>query len=136
MCVRIAAFLQLFHTLRCARTQIVEPAKHNRFGRTNLCTRGNESALLAVVTKRAFECATSIGKRLRPAIDHAKWTGDDAVTAAVADIVLDEDRANFSTHDCAGWTRLEATRVFAMLANIGEKYPAKGIFTITISQRM
>ena len=88
---------------------------------------------MSIVTKRTFKRAAGIRKRLRPSIDHAKWTGYDAVTATVADIVLDQDRANFCSHDRAGRAGFETTCFFAMLANIGEKYPAEGIFTIAIS---
>src|SRR5205823_4252529 len=93
----------------------------------------NESALLSIVAEGALECAAGIGKRFGPAIDHAKWTGDDAVSATVADIVLDEDRANFSSDDCAGRTCFQTACFFAVLANIGEKYPAKGIVRLPIA---
>ena len=110
-----------------ACAQIVEPAEDDRFGRANFRARRHESALLPVVTKGALECAARIGQRLRAAIDHAERTGNDAITAAVANIVLHEDGADFRAHDRSGRTGFETAGFFAMFANVGEKNPAKRI---------
>ncbi len=109
---------QLLHTFRRARAQVIEPSKDDRFGRTNFCAGWDEAALLSVVAKRALKGATGVGQRFRPAIDHAEWTGDDAISAAVTHIVLHEDRADFRPHNRAGGTRFEAAGLLAMLANI------------------
>src|SRR6266496_920973 len=106
---------------------MIESAKHDRFCRTNFCTGRNESALLAVVTERALKCAAGIGKWLWSAIDHAERTRHHAIAAAVANIILHEHRANFSTHDCTGGTCLQTARVFAMLADVRQKNPPERI---------
>ena len=97
--VGVTVFLQLLHALRRARAQIIEPPEHDRFGRTNFGARRNEAALLSIVTKGAFECAAGVGQRLRAPVDHAKRTRDDAIPAAVANIILHEHRADFGAND-------------------------------------
>src|ERR1700682_1898779 len=131
----MAGFPQLLHPFRSARAQIVEPAEHDRFGRANFGGSRNESAFLSIVTKRAFECATGIGQWLRPAIDYAKWAGDDAVTATVANIVLDEDRSYFRPHDRPSRARFETTRFITMFANVGQENPAERIFRLRIARQ-
>ena len=128
--VGVTVFSQLVHTLRRARAQIIEPPEHDRFSRTNFRARRCEAALLSIVAEGAFECAAGVGQRFRAPVDHAKRTRDHAISAAVANIVLHEDGADFGPNDCAGGTRFEATSFLAMLANIGEKNPAKRIFSV------
>ena len=129
--VGVTVFSQLLHTLRRACAQIIEPPEHDRFSRTNFGARRREAALLSVVTERAFECAAGVGQRLRAPINHAKRARDDAIPAAVANIVLHEHRADFGANDCARGTCFETTSFLAMLANIREKDPAKRIFSVT-----
>jgi len=131
--VVVTVLVKLLHTLRCACAQIVEPAEHNRFGWTNFRACGDEAALLAVVTQGAFERAACVGQRFRSPIDHTKWARNDAVAAAVANIILHEHRTDFSAHDRACWARFEATGFFAMFANVGEKDPAERIFSIVVA---
>jgi hypothetical protein len=85
---------------------------------------------LAIVTEGAFESAAGIGQRLRPAINHAKGTGNNTVTAAVADIVLDEHGADLGADDRTGRAGLETAGFFAMLADVREKNPAKRILAV------
>ena len=129
----IPVLAQLLHALRCSRAQIIEPAEHDRFGRTNLRARGHEAAFLAIVTESAFECAAGVRQRLRAAIYDTKRARHDAVAATVANIVLHKDRVDFGAHDRASGTSFEATGFLAMLANIGEKNPAKRVFFVTIA---
>src|SRR5215471_7893808 len=131
--VGVTVFLQLVQTLRGARAQIIEPPEHDRFGGTNFCTCRRESALLSVVAKGAFECAAGIVQRLRAPVNHAKRTRDNAVPAAVANVVLHEHRADFRANDRSGGTGFEATSFFAMLANIRKKDPAKRVVAVTIA---
>jgi hypothetical protein len=70
--VDVTVFSQLLHTLRRARAQIIEPPEYDRFSRTNLGARRRKATLLAIVTKRAFECAASVGQRLWAPVNHAK----------------------------------------------------------------
>ena len=90
--VGVTVFSQLLHTLRRARAQIIEPPEHDRLSRTNFGTRRCETALLSVVAEGAFECAAGIGQRLWAPVNHAKWARDDAIPAAVANVVLHEHR--------------------------------------------
>ena len=83
---------------------------------------------MPIVTKSALERAARARQRLGPAIDHAKGTRDDAITAAVADVILYEDGTDFGANDRTGRAGFEAAGFFAMLANVGEKNPAKRIF--------
>src|SRR6185436_8887287 len=57
------------------------------------------------------------------AVDDAERTGDDAVAAAVADVGLDVDAAEFGADDRAGRTGLEAAGVLAVLADVRRKLP-------------
>ena len=88
---------------------------------------------MAIITKRAFECAASVGQRLWAPVNHAKRARDDAIPAAVANVVLHEHRPDFGAQNRAGGTCLEATSFFAMLANIRKKNPAKRVVPIAFS---
>ena len=128
--VSVTVLSQFVHTLRRARAQIIEPPEHDRFSRTNFCACRNETALLSIVAKGAFECAAGIGQRLRSPVDYAKRTRDDAVAAAVANVILHEHRTDFGAKDCAGGTRFKTTSFLAMLANIREENPAKRVLRL------
>ena len=128
--VVVTALLQLPHAFRSTCAEIIQSAKDNRFGGTNLCTGRYESAFLSIVTESALECAACIGKRLGPAIDHTKRAGNDAVAATVAHVILHENRTDLGAHDRAGWARFEAAGLFAMFADVGEKDPAEWILAI------
>ena len=132
LCVVVPVFSQLLHTLHSAGTHVVESAENDRLSRTNFRTRGREAAFLSVVTKRALKGAAGIWQGFRPTIDHTEGTGDDAVSAAVANIILHEYRADLGAHDGAGWTRFETTGFLAMLANVRKKNPAKRILPVTV----
>src|SRR5436190_8758555 len=97
--VIVSTLFELLHAFRCAGAQIIESPKYDRFGWTDLCARGHQPALLPVITKRALESAARIGQRFWPAINYAEGAGDNAISAAVANIVLHENRADFSPHD-------------------------------------
>ena len=85
---------------------------------------------MPVVTESALECAAGIGQRFWPAIDDPKRAGDNAVSAAVANIVLNKYRTDFRSYDRAGRAGFEATRFLAMLANIRKKEPPKRIVAV------
>ena len=99
--------------------EIVESAKDDRLGWTNLCASWNESALLSIVTKCALKCAACVWQRQRTAIDHTERARHDAIAAAVANIILHENGANFCAYDRSGWTRFKTACFLAVLANIG-----------------
>ena len=121
------------NALACARAQIIQSAKDDRFGGTNFCARRRETALLAIITESAFEGAAGVRQRLRTAINYPKGTRHHAVSAAVTDIILHKYRADFGADDRSGGTRFEATGFLAMLANVREKNPAERIVSITIA---
>lgn len=128
--VAVTLFAQLLHTLRRACAQIIEPPENDGFSRANFGARRCEATFLPVVAEGALECAAGVGQRLWAAIDHPKWAGDNAVSAAVANIVLNKYRTDFGSYDRAGWAGFEATRFLAMLANIRKKEPAKWILAV------
>jgi hypothetical protein len=128
--IGVTVFSQLLHALCRARAQIIEPPEHDRFSRTNLGARRREATLLAIVTKRAFECAAGVGQRVRTAIDHTKRARDNAIPAAVANVVLHEHRSDFGPNNCARGTGFKTTGFLTVLAHIGEKDPAKRIFSV------
>jgi hypothetical protein len=134
--IPITVFSQLVDTLRSASAQILESPEDNRFSRTNFRACGRKAALLPVIAEGAFEGASSIWQRFRPPIDHAERARHHAVAAAVAHIVLHQDRADLCAHDGTGWTGFKATGFFAMLANIGKKNPPKRVFSIAVAQRV
>src|SRR5215475_11871644 len=121
---------QIFHALRCVCSQIIEPPEHDRFGWTNFCACGNESAFLSIVTERTFESAAGIRQGSRPAIDYPERTRDNAIAASITDIILHENGTGFSANNRACGTRFQATGFFTMLANIRKKNPAKRIFSV------
>jgi len=130
LCVAVATLAQMTDTIAGAGAKIVEATEDDRLRRTNFGAGGRESALLPVVTKGALECATGIRQRLRATIDHAEGTGDNAITATIADVVLHEDGTDFGSDDGTRRTGFEAAGFFAMFADIGKKDPAKRIFAV------
>src|SRR6266576_1513601 len=92
--IGVPVFSQLLHTLCRTRAQIIEPPEDDRFGWTNLRACRNESTFLSVVAKRALESAPGAGQRFRPTINYAERAGDNAISAAIANIVLDQHGTN------------------------------------------
>ena len=133
LCVAVAVLLKLVHSFFSTRAEIIQSTKDDRFGWTHFCAGWDESALLSIVTKCTLERAACIGKWLGAAVDHAEWTRNDAVAAAVADIVLHKHGTDLGAHDRAGRAGFEATGFFAMFANVGEKNPAEWIFSVGIT---
>src|SRR5215831_14447159 len=88
--IGVTVFPQLLHALRRPCAQIIEPTEDYRFGRANLRACRRKATLLAIITEGALECAASVGQRLRPTIDHTKRARDDAISAAIAHIVLNK----------------------------------------------
>src|SRR6516162_2495592 len=128
--VGVTVLAQLMHTLRRARTQVIEPPKHDRFSRTNFGARWCEAALLSVVAEGAFECAAGVGQRFWAPVNHAKRARHDAISAAVANIILHKHRTDFGANDRSGGTCFEATSFLAVFANIREKNPAERVFSV------
>jgi hypothetical protein len=91
---------------------------------------------LSIVAERALESAACVGHRFWPAINHAEWTGDDTITAAVTNIVLHENGADLSAHNRTSGTSFQAAGFFAMFANVGKKNPPKRIFSVPTARKM
>ncbi len=130
--VIVAIALQLANAVGRFLAHIGERPKANRFGWTNFRARRSQTTGLAVVAKCAFERATFIRKFRVATVDDAKRTGHDAVAAAVTDFVLNKDSFRFGANDRASWTRLKATRCFAMFANVGQKQPSGWIMIAVV----
>ena len=58
------------------------------------------------------------GPLLVAAIDHAERTRHNAVAASIADVGLHVHAAELRSHDRSGWTRFQASGVFAVLADV------------------
>src|SRR4029077_19835235 len=108
----------MLDTLTRTRAQIVEPPENDRFGWTNLRASRCEAALLSIVTEGAFECAACIRQRRRSSINHPKRTRHDAVAAAIANVVLHQDRTNLGPHNRPCRARFETAGFLAMFTNI------------------
>src|SRR5690348_281828 len=99
--------------------ELVELTELDRIGRTRLRTRGLEAAFHAVVAQRAL-----VGLAVFEAeIDDAERTRGNAVTAAVADVVLHDDGIELGAENRARRTRFETRRVAAMLADVAHHEP-------------
>ena len=123
--VFITVLAQLLDALCCAGAQIIKSTKDNRFGWANFRACGYEPALLAIITKRALERAAGVRQWLRTTINYAERTRNDAITAAIANIVLHQHGTDFGAHNRAGRTRFEATGFFAMLADSRKEKPTE-----------
>ena len=72
---------------------------------------------LPVVAEGAFEGAPVAGI----AFDHSEGAGNYAIGAAVADVRLNVNAAELSAYDGAGWAGFQASRILAVLADVGRK---------------
>ena len=102
---------------RC-RSSSISPNRIDSVGHA-VAHAGCMPALLPVVAERALERAAIV----RPPVDDAERTADDAVAAAVADVGLDVDAAELGADDRAGRARLETAGVLAVLADVGRELP-------------
>src|SRR5882724_1698292 len=128
--VGVTVFSQLLHTLYRPRAQIIEPPEHDRFSWTNFCTRRRKATLLSIVTKGAFECTAGVRQRLWAPVNHAKGARDNAIPAAVANVVLHQHRSDFGPNNCARGTCFKTTGLLAVLAHIREENPAKRVVSV------
>src|SRR6476646_11589368 len=113
----------MLDTLICTGAQIIEASEDNRFGWTNLRASRCEAALLSIVAEGALECAAGVGQRRGSTIDHAEWTRDDAIAAAIADVVLHQHRTDLGPNNRPCRARFETAGFFAMFTNIRQEHP-------------
>ena len=110
---------ELRDPLLCILPKLADLAKFNRLRRTRLCAGRLQSNFLPVITEGALE---------RPAVtfvtlDNSERASDHAISAAVTNVRLNEDAAEFRAHNRARGTRLEAPSILAMFANVRRKRP-------------
>src|SRR5262249_56796835 len=84
-------------------------------------------SITRVEPNRALTGPAGVRKRLGPSVDYSERTRDNTVAAAIANVVLHENRAGFGANNRSRRTRFEAAGFFAMLADIGKKNPAKRV---------
>src|ERR1700742_379222 len=121
--VDLTTGMQLFHTLFCVFAQLTYLAELDGLGRTTLSACGNEAILLAVITQCALVGATI----LFVAADHSEWAANNAICAAVADVLLHVDIAELVVDERAGRTDLHARCMLAVFANIAHHEPAPDV---------
>src|SRR5205807_9117028 len=66
-------------------------------------------------------------RRQVPLVEHPERTGRYAVAAAVADVLLDDDRLELRPEERARRADVEARRMRAVLADVGAHQPAKRV---------
>src|SRR5205823_813730 len=103
--------------------QLRQRPELDRLGRTGFGTGRLHAALQAVVAHGAL--VRRAGRLVHA--DHAVRAGRDAVAAAVADVLLDEDRVELGADDGAGRANLHAARVLAVLADVGHHQPSRPV---------
>src|SRR5581483_10699078 len=97
-------------------------SEQDRICRTGLSAGGLDVIFLAAVTQSAFVRA-SISLA---AIQHSEWAGGNAITAAIANILLDIDVAEFVIDNRACRTRFFTRRNDAVFADVAHHQPAIG----------
>src|SRR5699024_4924963 len=109
-------------------------AELDRRRRAGLGTRGGLPVGEPVVAQRAFlgDAPALLGTALAggggaigAAIDHAEGAGRHAHPAAVADVVLDDDGAEFRAEQRPGGAYVEAAGMRAVLAHVGGHEPTE-----------
>ena len=111
--------VEVFYPPLCACLKLIQFAELNRVCRARLGAGRLQPTLQPVVAKRAF---------MRLAIDrieihHAKRAGWHTVTAAVANVLLHDDRVELGLEQGAGGAGFQARRVVAVLADIAHHEP-------------
>src|SRR5439155_20992826 len=86
--------MQFLHSIMCLGSKVFDFPKLNRLRWTRFSARRNQSGFLPVVAESALECSPVI---LIP-FDHAKWTGNHAIGAPVADVGLHVHAAKLRAH--------------------------------------
>src|SRR5581483_10553919 len=127
-----------------ALSQLFQRAELDRLRRACLRARRLVPAFEAVVAERALpdpavllaseERGRRVGSGLEvPLVEDAERTCGDAVAAAVADVLLDDDRAELGAEERAGRADVEARGVRAVLADVGLHEPAEAGAAVAIA---
>src|SRR6266404_7190471 len=120
-CVVISAVLELLHAILAALLEFFKIAELDGLCRACFGAGRNQPRFLPVIA----ECALKSASVVRALVNYSERAGDHTVSATIAYIGLDKNRANFSADNRAGRTSFQAPSVSAVLANIGEKLPSK-----------
>src|SRR5258705_13435615 len=115
-----AALVQRAYPRARACAQLVHIAKEDGLCGAGFGTGRREAVLLPVVAERALPRAPVLTVQ----IDHAEWARRHAVAAAIADVWLHVDVAEFVTDDGAGRTGVEAAGMRTVLAHVAHHEPA------------
>jgi hypothetical protein len=103
--------------------QLVKRAELDGLGRAGLGAGRLHAGAEPVVAQRALVCLAVL---LAPG-DHAERAGPDAVTAAVADVVLDHHGAELGAEQRPGRAHVQAGRLGAVLAHVAGHQPADAL---------
>src|SRR5262249_18166501 len=106
--------MQFFNSLLCFFPEVFYFAELDGLGRAGLCTSWLKPYFLSVMTERAFESTTVF----RITLYYTERTRRHAVSAAVANIRLDEHSTEFSAHNGTGGAGFQAACIFAVFADI------------------
>ena len=104
-------------------SQLPDRSKSDRTGRAGGGASRSKPSAQSVVAEGALVRPTVRVIELR----NAEGTRGDAVPTAIADIILDDHAPEFSADDGAGRTRIQATGMNAMLADVAEHEPGQAI---------
>src|SRR5205807_3887884 len=113
-----------------ATAQLGELAELDRVGRAGLRARRLLVVLEAVVAERALPYA-AVALAL---IEHAKRAGRHAVAAAVAHVLLHDDRAVLGAEQRACRAHLQAGGVGAVLADVRGHQPAHAVAVLVAAK--
>src|SRR5688572_7460265 len=118
--VRYALLLELFDARLRLGLQLVAEAELDRLGGTRFRARRSQPVVQPIVAERALGGGAGVVVEA----DDAEGARRDAVAAAVADVLVDVDRAVLGPIDRTGGTGLEAAGLCAVLAHVGHHVPA------------
>src|SRR3990172_8524359 len=113
--------LERLHAARRLPDQLLPEPELDRVGRARLGARGPEPVVDPVVAERALPHRPGLVVEAHD----PEGAGGDAVTTAVAHVLVDVDRPELGPVDRARGTRLEAPRLGAVLAHVRHEQPGQ-----------
>src|SRR5512143_693683 len=117
----VAQALELRQAFVGGAPEFGDLSERNRPRRASLRAGGPQPVVNAVVAQRALvDRARGIAQG-----DHTVGAGRDAILAADADVLLDDDVSQVGADDGAGGAGVQAAGVVAMLARIARKIPSR-----------
>lgn len=116
-----SARVQLLKALICLRMQLFQVAELDRLCGAGVSAGWFESGHLAV----SAECALEGASVVLVLLDHSERAADNTVGAAIANVGLNEDCAEFHADDGARGARFQTAGDLAMLADVGREAPGR-----------